>query len=84
MRRKLERLGYSVHAYRYPPGTRFDEHSHAVDKIDGVVSGQFRVEMGGRAMVLEAGDLVWVPKGTPHAAEVVGTEPVTSLDAVKR
>lgn len=84
MTRKLEGLGYSVSAYTYRPGTRFDEPTHAVDKIDGVVSGRFRIEMEGEAVVLEAGDIVWVPRGAPHAAEVVGDTEVRSLDAVRR
>jgi mannose-6-phosphate isomerase-like protein (cupin superfamily) len=83
LRRKLEGLGYEVDAYRYPPGTFFDTHTHAVDKIDAVVSGSFRVTMDEGSVVLGAGDAVWVPKGTPHSAEVVGDLPVVSLDAIK-
>jgi quercetin dioxygenase-like cupin family protein len=84
MRRKLEGLGYAVHTYTYPTGMRFDEHTHGVDKIDGVVSGRFRIEMEGESVVLQPGDMVWVPRGARHSAEVVGDEPVRSLDAVKR
>jgi len=84
LRRKLEGRGYGVAAYRYPPGTSFPTHEHDVDKIDAVVSGRFRIEMDGRTVVLEAGDLVVVPRGTRHAAEVVGDETVVSLDAVRR
>lgn len=28
LRRKLERLGYSVTRYVYPPGTYFPDHAH--------------------------------------------------------
>lgn len=83
-RSKLEGLGYTVHAYQYPPGTSFPAHQHAVDKIDGVVSGRFEIEMEGEGVVLAAGDFVWVPKGVTHRAEVVGNETVRSLDAVRR
>jgi quercetin dioxygenase-like cupin family protein len=83
MRRKLEDKGYVVARYVYPSGTFFPEHEHAVDKIDGVLSGRFRMAMNGREMVLEAGDCLVVPRGTVHSAEVVGGEPVISLDAVK-
>lgn len=62
MRAKLERLGYAVSAYEYPPGTRFDTHQHGVDKIDGVVSGRFEIEMAAGSVVLEAGDFVYVPR----------------------
>lgn len=83
MRRKLEALGYSVSRYVYPPGTYFAEHDHGVDKIDGVLSGRFRMGLKEGSVVLEAGDLLWVPKHVLHSAEVVGDEPVVSLDAVR-
>lgn len=83
MKKKLEALGYSTYLYTYLPGTRFETHSHDVDKIDGVLAGSFRIEMEGQTVVLEAGDLVWVPRGTPHSAEVVSDRAVISLDAVR-
>lgn len=83
MRRKLEDRGYSVSKYVYPPGTYFPDHDHGVDKIDGVLSGRFRMSMSAASVVLEAGDLLVVPKHTFHSAEVVGEEPVVSLDALR-
>ncbi len=83
LRRKLEAEGYAVERWVYPPGTRFSTHTHEVDKKDAVVSGRFRLTMGGASVVLEVGDAVAVPRGVPHAAEVVGDEPVVSLDAVR-
>jgi mannose-6-phosphate isomerase-like protein (cupin superfamily) len=83
MRRKLEDRGYTVSRYVYPPGTWFPDHDHRVDKIDGVLSGRFRMTMGGRSAVLEAGDLLAVPRHCIHSAEVVGEELVISLDAVR-
>lgn len=83
MRRKLEARGYSVSTYVYPPGTYFPDHTHGVDKIDGVLSGRFRMTMLGQALILEAGDCLAVPAGAVHSAEVVGDEAVVSLDAVR-
>lgn len=83
MRRKLEACGFTVTRYVYPPGTAFPEHTHAVDKIDGVLSGRFRMTLQGQAIVLEAGDCLSVPAGMSHSAEVVSGESVVSLDAVK-
>jgi quercetin dioxygenase-like cupin family protein len=83
MRDKLEKRGYQVSRYVYPPGTYFPDHTHDVDKIDGVLAGRFRMTMSGEAVVLEAGDCLEVPKGAVHSAEVVGSEGVVSLDAVK-
>jgi quercetin dioxygenase-like cupin family protein len=84
MQRKLDVLGYYANTYTYTPGTRFVPHTHEVDKIDGVLSGRFRIQMLGCEVILEAGDLVWIPEGTLHSAEVVGRDPVISLDAVRR
>ena len=83
LRRKLASRGYVVTQYVYPPGAYFPEHEHGVDKIDAVLSGRFRMTMGGETAILEAGDCMLVPRRTMHSAEVVGDEPVVSLDAVK-
>jgi mannose-6-phosphate isomerase-like protein (cupin superfamily) len=83
MRRKLAEHGYSVTRYVYTPGTYFPDHTHTVDKIDAVMAGRFRMTMGDQSVVLEAGDCLYVPHGAVHSAEVLGGEPVVSLDAVK-
>ena len=83
LRAKLEARGYVVTRYTYPPGTCFPDHTHSVDKIDAVLSGRFRMTMGGESVVLEAGDCLAVPAGAVHSAEVVGNEAVVSLDAVR-
>jgi quercetin dioxygenase-like cupin family protein len=83
LRAKLEALGYRVARYTYPPGTVFPDHRHDADKIDAVVSGRFRLVIGGHLAELGAGDWVDVPRGTVHNASVLGDDPVVSLDAIK-
>jgi quercetin dioxygenase-like cupin family protein len=83
LRRKLEAAGYLVARYTYPPGTHFPEHTHEVDKIDGVLSGRFRLVVAGHLAVLGPGDWIEVPRGVRHSATVVGDDPVVSLDAVR-
>ena len=83
LRQKLEARGYQVTRYVYPPGTVFPPHRHGVDKIDAVLSGQFKMNMQGKAMILQAGDCLVVPRGEIHSAAVVGDDPVVSLDAVR-
>jgi mannose-6-phosphate isomerase-like protein (cupin superfamily) len=63
LRRKLAAQGYEVARYLYPPGTYFSTHTHAVDKIDAVLAGRFRITMGSESIILEAGDAVYVPRG---------------------
>lgn len=84
LRRKLESLGYSTSCYIYPPRTYFPTHTHGVEKMDAVLSGQFRITMKEGSVVLGPGDAVLVPRGAEHSAEVVGNEDVVSLDAIKR
>lgn len=83
LRAKLEARGYRVARYVYPPGTVFPEHTHGIDKIDAVLSGRFRMTTPEGGVVLGAGDLLAVPRGTVHRAEVVGAEAVVSLDATR-
>jgi len=83
LQNKLEKKGYQVSRYVYSPGTTFPDHTHRIDKIDAVVRGRFRMTTPQGTFILEQGDCLAVPKGTVHSAEVVGAEPVVSLDAVK-
>ena len=83
LREKLEKRGYDVSRYVYPPRTVFPNHTHGIDKIDAVVSGRFRMKTKALDVILEAGDCLAVTRGTVHFAEVVGDEPVVSLDATK-
>lgn len=80
---KLRERGFEATRYVYPPGTCFPDHTHAKDKIDAVLSGRFRMTIGAESVVLEAGDCLVVPRGAIHRAEVMGNEPVVSLDAVR-
>jgi quercetin dioxygenase-like cupin family protein len=83
LRAKLERLGYRIARYVYPPGTVFPDHRHDIDKIDAVVAGRFRLIIGGHVALLGPGDWVDVPRGVVHNAAVQGDEPVISFDAIK-
>lgn len=83
LRALLEARGYRIAKYVYPPGTHFTDHIHQIDKIDAVLAGRLQITLLGESAVLEAGDMVAVPKGAVHSATVVGNESVISLDAVR-
>jgi quercetin dioxygenase-like cupin family protein len=84
LRSKLESRGYSVVRFVYPPRTVFPDHEHAIDTIDAVVSGRFRMTVEGESVILKAGDAIEVPRETTHSAEVVGDMAVVSLDATRK
>lgn len=48
-----------------------------------VVYGRFRLVREGQEVILDAGDILAVPRGIIHSAEVMGNEPLVSLDAVE-
>ena len=76
----MEREGYEVAVFAYREGTAFPEHAHGQDKCDAVLEGILRVTVGEAAFDLTAGDRLYIPAGTRHAAEVVGRRTVVSLD----
>lgn len=84
MRQRLEAEGYAVSRYLYPPGTYFPEHTHTMDKKDAVLRGRLKITAEGQEVVLGPGDMMEIPAGIRHTAEVVGTEAVVSLDATRR
>ena len=83
MRQRLEAEGFSVSRYHYPPGTSFPPHTHSVHKKDTVLRGRLKIGWEGGSVVLEPGDMIEIPAGFPHSAEVVGSETVVSLDATR-
>ncbi len=78
--RAMELEGYDVLVYTYRPGTEFPEHEHPRPKCDAVLEGVLRVTVGEKAFDLGAGDRIYLPAGTRHAAQVVGNATVVSLD----
>jgi len=85
LRRAMELEGYEVAVYAYRPGTVFDGHAHAEEKCDAVVEGTPRIEIErGPAFDLRAGDRLYLPAGTRHRAEVIGSATVISLDGTRR
>ncbi len=83
LRTRLESEGYSVMRQTYAPGTAFPPHTHHQDKADAVVSGKLKVVIAGESVVLGPGDVIKVPRGWEHSAEVVSGKPVITLDAVR-
>jgi mannose-6-phosphate isomerase-like protein (cupin superfamily) len=82
--RTMEIEGYEVLVYTYRAGTTFPPHEHAQSKCDAVLEGTLRITVGDRVFDLGAGDRLYVPAGTRHAAEVVGEKTVVSLDGTMR
>ena len=55
------------------PGVTFPRHSHPGEEIIYVLDGVWEYEVEGKgAVTLDAGDVLFIPAGTIHAAKNVG------------
>lgn len=79
----LESEGYEVASYAYREGTVFPPHEHRQDKCDGVIEGVLRITVADTAYDLGPGDRLYLPAGTRHSAQVVGSKTVISVDGTR-
>jgi mannose-6-phosphate isomerase-like protein (cupin superfamily) len=65
-----------------PPGTGPPRHiHHSCDELFYVLEGEFLFLVGERQVSALPGTFVFIPRGTVHAAKVIGTEPGKVLAA---
>jgi quercetin dioxygenase-like cupin family protein len=58
----------------FDPGVSFPRHSHPGEEIVYVVEGSLEYALDGQPPVtLKAGEVLFIPTGTPHAVSNVGT-----------
>ena len=59
----------------FEPGSKFPRHKHPGEEIVYVLEGSLQYEVEGRSPVtLKAGDVLFIPAGTVHAAANVGKD----------
>ena len=63
----------------FAPGSSFPRHTHPGEEIIYVLTGTLEYEVGGKPVRLKAGDVLFVPSGTVHAARNVGDTPAAEL-----
>jgi quercetin dioxygenase-like cupin family protein len=58
----------------FPPGVGFGKHWHPGEEIVYVLEGSLEYQVEGKpTMTLKAGDVLFIPAGTIHAAKNVGS-----------
>ena len=64
----------------FAPGAGFPRHSHPGEEIIYVLGGLLEYRLDGKApLTLKAGDVLFVPAGTIHAAKNVGDSTASEL-----
>lgn len=58
----------------FPPGAGAAKHSHPGEELVYVIEGALEYELGGKAPItVKAGEVLFIPYGTPHAVKNVGS-----------
>src|SRR5690349_10885379 len=63
----------------FAAGASFPRHRHPGEEIIYVLQGTLEYEVAGKPVTLKAGDVLFVPAGTVHAARNVGKDPAAEL-----
>jgi quercetin dioxygenase-like cupin family protein len=64
----------------FGPGVSFPKHSHPGEEVVYVVEGSLEYALDGRPPVtLKAGEVLFIPAGTPHAVKNVGSSTAAEL-----
>jgi quercetin dioxygenase-like cupin family protein len=64
----------------FDPGAAFGKHTHPGEEIIYVLAGSLEYEVEGKPPVtLKAGDVLFIPAGTIHAAKNVGSATASEL-----
>jgi quercetin dioxygenase-like cupin family protein len=64
----------------FAPGTAFGRHTHPGEEVIYVLEGSLEYQVEGKPPVtLRAGDVLFIPAGTVHAARNVGSDNAAEL-----
>jgi mannose-6-phosphate isomerase-like protein (cupin superfamily) len=84
LQQKLTALGYEPLPGATPTDVVVSARLHRRGRADAVLAGLLKVTLDGEAVVLTAGDIVFVPGGAARRIEPVGNAPVRCIEAVFR
>ncbi|TGX52561.1 cupin domain-containing protein [Sphingomonas gei] len=63
----------------FAPGATFPRHRHPGEEIIYVLEGSLEYEIAGKSVALKAGEVLFVPAGTIHAARNLGSVKAAEL-----
>ncbi len=73
---------FALRRFIMEPGGGMPLHTNTVEHEQYVLRGQARVRIGEDVHQVKAGDVVYIPGGTPHSYEAQGSEPFEFLCVV--
>ena len=63
----------------FAPGAAFGRHTHPGEEIIYVLEGTLEYDVAGKLVTLKAGEVLFIPAGTIHAAKNVGSTHAAEL-----
>ena len=86
MRTDLQRHDLSIRGWEslqalvtFAPGASFPRQKHPGEEIIYVTQGAIEYEVGDKLVTVKAGEVLFIPNGTVHAARNVGSGPAAEL-----
>ena len=73
---------FALRRFIMEPGGGMPPHTNTVEHEQFVLRGRARIGIGGEVHDVEAGDVVFIPAGTPHWYAAEGSEPFEFLCVV--
>ena len=85
-KRELIRTNDAPHlpmrCFTIQPGSKMPLHTNTVEHEQYVLSGKAKVTLGEEHYEVEAGNVVFIPAGMPHAYTNIGKEPFRFLCSI--
>lgn len=75
--RDWRRRGYSCHPFRDPPGRIWRDFVHTTNELVTVQRGRLEVTIGGRSLIAEEGDEVFIPRHATHTVRNISERETT-------
>ena len=73
---------FALRKFTMEPGGGMPLHTNTVEHEQYVLRGRARVRIGDEVHEVKAGDVVYIPGGTPHSYDAEGDEPFEFLCVV--
>ena len=70
---------FAMRRFIMEPGGGMPRHTNAVEHEQYVLRGSATIGIGDETLQVKAGDVVFIPAGTPHSYESTGSEPFEFL-----
>lgn len=70
---------FALRRFIMQPGGGIPSHTNTVEHEQYVLRGRAAMTIGDQPVEVKGGDVVFIPAGTPHSYQVIGSEPFEFL-----